>query len=266
MARNCKAVVYTPAVARPWASSRVASREPPHTDSGPGSVRGAAAISSFKAGASDVHRAVTAGDACEKRSRMTLMGIGRRAVASAERGLRVFPVHSVHADGRCSCGEAGFDRRGKHPHIKQWEREAAMDALGAFERGGVAMPTNIGLALGPSRLVAIDVDPRNGGEESYFAMRRWLGSYETVRSLTGGGGTASFVRLQPDQGDLSHRRDRAHVNRGVRDQSELRWSLRKQSVSNDHLARVRRETPYWLEGAAQHVGMVEEELSDALQP
>jgi hypothetical protein len=202
----------------------------------------------------------------EKGGIKQLTGIGRRAVAYAERGLHVFPVHSVHADGRCSCGEAGFDRRGKHPHIKQWEREAAMDAGRIRAWWSCYADANIGLALGPARLVAIDVDPRNGGEESYYALRRWLGSYEPVRSLTVGGGTASFVGLQPDQGDLSHRRDRAHVHRGVRYQSELRWSLRKQSVSNDHLAKLRRETPYWLEGAAQHVGTVEEELSDALQP
>jgi hypothetical protein len=146
----------------------------------------------------------------------------------------------VHAAGRCSCGEAGFTRRGKHLRIKQWEREAATDAGRIRAWWSRYADANIGLALGPSRLVAIDVDPRNGGEESYYALRRWLGSYETVRSLTDEGGTTSFVRLQPDQGDPSHRHDRAHVHRGVQYQSELRWSLREQSVSNDRLAKLRR--------------------------
>jgi hypothetical protein len=100
----------------------------------------------------------------------------------------------VHAAGRCSCGEAGFTRRGKHLRIKQWEREAATDAGRIRAWWSRYADANIGLALGPSRLVAIDVDPRNGGEESYYALRRWLGSYETVRSLTDEGGTTSFVR------------------------------------------------------------------------
>jgi hypothetical protein len=48
---------------------------------------------------------------------------------------------------------------------------------------------NVGIVAGPSGLVVLDVDPRNGGDDSLHELERELGALpETVRAETGGGG------------------------------------------------------------------------------
>ncbi len=124
---------------------------------------------------------------------MALGDLGRHARAYTKRGLHIFPVHSVDSKGTCSCGRA-CDAPGKHPRIKDWEREAVANGARVGTWWTRWPGSNIGLALGPSGLVVIDVDPRNGGEESHFALAQRLGSYQTIRSITGGGGTHDFFR------------------------------------------------------------------------
>ena len=54
---------------------------------------------------------------------------------------------------------------------------------------------NVGIVCGPSGLVVLDVDPRNGGDDSLFELERELGRLpETVRAQTGGGGEHYLFR------------------------------------------------------------------------
>ncbi len=57
------------------------------------------------------------------------------ALRYAERGWRVFPLHSVDEEGRCTCGEPECriilgerTDAGKHPRISGWPQAATNDA------------------------------------------------------------------------------------------------------------------------------------------
>lgn len=115
------------------------------------------------------------------------------ALAYAARGLHIFPTHSI-AQGVCSCGKDCGKDRGKHPRIRGWEGQASTDPATIREWWRQWPAANIAVALGPSNLFVIDVDPRNGGADSFFALSERLGEYTTLRSLTGGGGHHDFFR------------------------------------------------------------------------
>ncbi len=115
-------------------------------------------------------------------------------LATAARGWPVFPLHSVGTDGRCSCGShpCGPDNRnaGKHPRISGWQTSATKDPeqiaawAASFGVCNWAMPT------GPASGVdVLDVDPRNGGQDSLDGVEDTDGKLpETPIDLTGGGG------------------------------------------------------------------------------
>src|SRR5262245_14226354 len=84
----------------------------------------------------------------------------------AARGLRIFPVYGV-VDGHCMCPlGVTCDNTGKHPSVKEWQELATTDDA-QLQRWSVEFPGgNTGVACGPSGLLVVDVDPRNGGNES----------------------------------------------------------------------------------------------------
>jgi len=54
---------------------------------------------------------------------------------------------------------------------------------------------NVGIALVPSGIAALDIDPRHGGDDSLHDLERALGELpETWRALTGGGGLHIYLR------------------------------------------------------------------------
>ena len=85
----------------------------------------------------------------------------RAAVAYAERGWRVFPLHWIREDGSCSC-EKGCEptKAGKHPLTAHGLKDASADPQ-HVERWWRATPAaNIGIVTGKeSGLVVLDVDP-----------------------------------------------------------------------------------------------------------
>ena len=61
----------------------------------------------------------------------------------------------------------------------------------------VAPQANVGIACAPSGVVVIDVDPRNGGDESLAALEREIGSLpRTWTVLTPSGGAHYYLRHQ----------------------------------------------------------------------
>ena len=122
------------------------------------------------------------------------------ALYLASRGGRVFPLHGMRPDrtGRlvCTCGTRNCDDAGKHP-MGQFVPHGLTDATDherIIRSWFTAAPlANIGLATG--RIVALDVDPRHGGDESLRALEAEHGPLpETMRALTGGGGEHIFFR------------------------------------------------------------------------
>ena len=120
---------------------------------------------------------------------MGLSEMGEAALAYANRGWAVFPLHTP-VEGRCSCRQTECRDIGKHPRTRQGSNDASAD-LAVVERWWDTWPTaNIAIACAPSNLVIIDIDPRHGGDESLRDLveehgEEWL---DTVSVVTGGGG------------------------------------------------------------------------------
>lgn len=115
------------------------------------------------------------------------------ALQYASLGMPVHPVHSV-IDHTCTCGKASCDKPGKHPWSLRGWKDATLDES-RIRTWWESQPTaNIGVATGPARLVVIDVDPRNGGEESLKRLVEQLGEdvFATAKAITGGGGLHFF--------------------------------------------------------------------------
>ncbi len=138
------------------------------------------------------------------------------ALVAAQRGWQVIPIHGV-VDGECTCRRpGGCNSPGKHPLNKNWPElgstdpdrveimfgtDLGLERVSASERLSVAPPTmpNLGILTGsPSGLVVLDVDPRNGGDETLLDLEHIHGRLpDTVQVLTGGGGWHYFFAL-PD--------------------------------------------------------------------
>lgn len=90
------------------------------------------------------------------------------ALDFADAGFRVMRLHGMDGDGRCLCGWdlCGEKTWGKHPQAKRWTElpHTSADAIDNwFEYGSVRH--GLGCVLEKS-VVVIDIDVRNGGQES----------------------------------------------------------------------------------------------------
>lgn len=111
------------------------------------------------------------------------------AIAYAERGWPVFPLHRIVA-GRCACGDPDCTSAGKHPIPTGWPNTlASVPAAKSLWRDHLA-ERGIGLACGPrAGMWALDVDPRHGGDRSIAELQARHGRLpRSLRSLTGGDG------------------------------------------------------------------------------
>ena len=108
-----------------------------------------------------------------------------------EKGWAVFPCHTVDENGVCSCRERErCDNPGKHPRIKGWKEYATTDPDQIREWWKLWPDANIGLATGAaSGVIALDVDPGDGGEASLATLEEEHGAIpHTAISITGSGG------------------------------------------------------------------------------
>lgn len=103
-------------------------------------------------------------------------------------GWHVFPVYEVE-DGRCSCTSGRqCGSPGKHPRLgRQYEPSNDTQQVAKWWR---TWPNaNIGCCPGPSDMIVLDIDPRNGGDETLLAMEQANGELpDCPTALTGGGG------------------------------------------------------------------------------
>ena len=121
-------------------------------------------------------------------------GMMDAALAYAQNGRKVFPLHSVNGSGECSCGGEGCENAGKHPRTAHGFKDATAD-LDQIKRWWEQWPdANIGTPTGEG-LVVLDVDPRNAGMESISQLQKEQGALPGTRQqATGGGGVHFFFK------------------------------------------------------------------------
>ena len=120
--------------------------------------------------------------------------IVEHARAYGTRGWRIVPLNQRLASGQCTC-QPWRDQQnmgicpcpGKHPRIKDWITNASSEGPQIEKWWRTHPASNIGVVTGSgSGLVVLDVDPRNGGDDS---LRRAIFKYgrlpDTVTSKTG---------------------------------------------------------------------------------
>jgi putative DNA primase/helicase len=116
------------------------------------------------------------------------------ALHYARNEVPVFPVWNPTENGGCACSE-GLDcsRAAKHPIgplVPHGLRDATKDPERVREWWTSYPEANIGMPTGAwSGVVVLDVDPENGGFESFMALVRRYGILPKTRvAHTGGGG------------------------------------------------------------------------------
>lgn len=121
-------------------------------------------------------------------------------------GWAVLPLYGLSA-GRCACGAfpCGKDNRsaGKHPHrdlVPHGVHDASKDEARVRDWFARVPGANVGIATGAaSGFDAVDVDPRNGGDDTLADAERKHGKLpDTALQLTGGGGYHYLLAHDPD--------------------------------------------------------------------
>lgn len=118
-------------------------------------------------------------------------------------GWRVIPLHNLTTEGKCTCQEWRDEQGiglcgtpGKHPRFKGFVEAATTDES-QIRRWWTAWPqANVGLITGAqSKIFALDVDPRNGGDASFEALIHKVGPWPwTTAARTGGGGSHYYFK------------------------------------------------------------------------
>lgn len=122
------------------------------------------------------------------------------AALYANRGRPVLPLHSVH-NGACTCRlRERCNSAGKHPRCRKGVHAATTDP-GVIAAWWKRSPkANIGIATGkPSGIDVLDIDPRNGGDDSLRELEKTNGALpETAMSITGRLGYHYLFRHNPE--------------------------------------------------------------------
>ncbi len=106
----------------------------------------------------------------------------------AEQGFHLFPVHGIF-NGLCTCGDAhsADSSAGKHPVTSRGMNDATIqpELLNSWYQQFAGH--NWAAALAPSGLCVVDIDPRNGGHESWERFEALLPTAigKTVAAQTG---------------------------------------------------------------------------------
>ncbi len=102
---------------------------------------------------------------------------------------KILPVHGIDEQGRCTCGKSHSDNRevGKHPALNSWNTEATSETTKIQTWWDENPDYNAGVFCKASGIFVIDIDPRNGGDESYLKLEeRAEGNLPpTVEAITG---------------------------------------------------------------------------------
>jgi hypothetical protein len=127
------------------------------------------------------------------------------ALEYARAGFPVFPAHTVTDGGSCSCRKMECSSPGKHPRNPGGFRNATTDETTIIKWWEKWPDSNIGIATGSciattgKSLVVLDVDPRNGGDESLKALLRSVGELPRTPVVSSGGGGKHIYFVYPKE-------------------------------------------------------------------
>lgn len=123
------------------------------------------------------------------------------ALSYAARGWPVLPLHSPGEENRCTCGNGQCSSPAKHPRTVHGLKDATTDRETITSWWTKWPEANIGILTGrESGLAVLDVDPRNGGLESFAMLEDYYGRFpSTLKVLSGGGGFHLYFRY-PNEG------------------------------------------------------------------
>lgn len=127
------------------------------------------------------------------------------ALAYVSLGWSIFPCWWIKDNGACACGNAACKSPGKHPLslVAPWGQNSATIDGDKIRNWWKQFPdANIAVFLEPSKLCAIDIDPRNGGLDTIDQLEAKHGKLESdLLQFTGGGGEHRVFQL-PAHGTL----------------------------------------------------------------
>lgn len=113
------------------------------------------------------------------------------ALLYIEKGWAVFPIHSVTAEGRCSCNSDECKDIGKHPRLPNGLKGASSEKEDILRWFGPEAPlSNIGIITGEqSCITVVDIDiVKKNGAETWVTLNNNHVEPETLVSVTGSGG------------------------------------------------------------------------------
>jgi hypothetical protein len=127
------------------------------------------------------------------------------ALAYAKMGWHVLPVWSVDEHGQCRCGRPNNEKGhkpGKHPQADlapHGHQDATVDEKLIKDWWAVDPDAGIGISLADSGLLALDIDPQNGGDDSLAALEAEHGVlHSDCTAITQGGGEHRLFKADPD--------------------------------------------------------------------
>lgn len=121
-----------------------------------------------------------------------------------ESGFRTFALWGL-SQGQCECGDDKCEALGKHPRVSNWQHspvwsEDQLEIMLQF-----TITTGFGVCL--DNHLVLDIDPRNGGNESYERLVKDTGlDYASISGFvvaTGGGGKHIYFS-RPEGAYLTH--------------------------------------------------------------
>lgn len=115
------------------------------------------------------------------------------ALGYAERGWKVFPVHTPTENGGCSCATKDCESPGKHPRTPRGLNDASRSPKDIATWWKRWPDANIGVVTGREHgLVVVDVDAP--GLKIWGELRDTHGNVDTLSSQTGGGGEHHYFQ------------------------------------------------------------------------
>ena len=130
----------------------------------------------------------------------------KNALALANCGLRVLPLHHINPDGACACSLSACDAAGKHPQPARWQLDATTDQRQIQEWWRKTPLAGVGIATGHgSGIWVLDIDERHGGHESLAELEAKHGELPNTPTVITGGGGMHYYFAQPASVDVRNR-------------------------------------------------------------